>query len=65
MKKLNLRVLFKNMGKKIKTPAVVAAVLKTEEEISETIKRKKENAKMYETQLKATNAKVLASLDIK
>jgi ribosome biogenesis protein UTP30 len=52
------------MVKKIKSdkPAVVPT---TVEEVSETIQRKKENAKLLEKQMKQITAKVLASFDIK
>lgn len=35
------------------------------EDVSETIQRKKENAKLLEKQLKKTTAKVLATIDVK
>ena len=52
------------MGKKVKSekPAVVPA---TVEELSETIQRKKENAKLLEKQMKLMTAKVLATIDVK
>jgi uncharacterized coiled-coil protein SlyX len=52
------------MVKKVKSekPAVVPA---TVEELSETIQRKKENAKLLEKQMKLITAKVLATIDIK
>ena len=52
------------MVKKIKSekPAVVPT---TVEELSETIQRKKENAKLLEKQMKQVTAKVLASIDVK
>jgi hypothetical protein len=59
------------MGKKVKSAAapVPAKAEKPAapepEEISETIQRKKENAKKLEKQMKHTRAQVLASLDLK
>jgi rubrerythrin len=52
------------MVKKVKSekPAVVPT---TVEELSETIQRKKENAKLLEKQMKQVTAKVLASVDVK
>lgn len=45
------------MGKKVQKPTVAAAAVPTTvEEISETIQRKKENAKLLEKQMKQTNA---------
>jgi uncharacterized protein with PIN domain len=51
------------MGKKVKTEK--AAVAAPAEEISETIQRKRENAKLLEKQLKKTTAVVLAAIDVK
>jgi hypothetical protein len=51
------------MGKKMK--AAVAEPVAAVADASETIARKKENAKLLEKQMKHITAKVLASLDLK